>query len=258
MPPSRRPASHAPPNEVRAAPIEPPLVALEGRLICNSVDQAALASELLAEHVPLSRAEPGNLRFDLWQQSDPLVWHLSELYADDAAFQAHRQRLRASRWGRESHGIQRDFIRSTPLPMIRSPQARDAAGIERLLGRNPSRTTSSAAAPAHGPAAHALLVEAAGVIIAFLMMTHQRTPAPALVVAALCVHAALRGRGLGTALLRAALQDVQGHTVLASGPRRWLERMGFSHTAPREHAGQAMMMNLPEHRHQIRPAPRPG
>ena len=38
-----------------------------------------------------SRAEPGNLRYDLWQdQSDPNRFVLDELYADADAVAAHR------------------------------------------------------------------------------------------------------------------------------------------------------------------------
>ena len=37
------------------------------------------------------RAEPGNLRWDVWQERDnPVRFVLDELYVDDAAIQAHR------------------------------------------------------------------------------------------------------------------------------------------------------------------------
>lgn len=37
------------------------------------------------------RAEPGNLRWDVWQdRDDPARFVLDELYVDDAAIQAHR------------------------------------------------------------------------------------------------------------------------------------------------------------------------
>jgi quinol monooxygenase YgiN len=39
-----------------------------------------------------SRAEPGNLRWDVWQdQADPARFVLDELYTDNAAIAAHRQ-----------------------------------------------------------------------------------------------------------------------------------------------------------------------
>lgn len=46
---------------------------------------------LLDTLVAPSRAEPGNLRFDIWQdQTNPCRFVLDELYTDDAAVAAHR------------------------------------------------------------------------------------------------------------------------------------------------------------------------
>jgi len=50
----------------------------------------ALAA-LLDTMIAPSRAEPGNLRYDLWRdRSDPARFVLDELYADDDAVAAHR------------------------------------------------------------------------------------------------------------------------------------------------------------------------
>lgn len=47
---------------------------------------------LLVGMAPLCRAEPGNLRWDVWQdQSQPNRYVLDELYADDDAVAAHRE-----------------------------------------------------------------------------------------------------------------------------------------------------------------------
>lgn len=46
---------------------------------------------LLTGMVAPSRAEPGNLRWDIWRdQTDPGRFVLDELYADNAAVAAHR------------------------------------------------------------------------------------------------------------------------------------------------------------------------
>lgn len=46
----------------------------------------------LREMVRHTRAEPGNLRYDLFQrEGEGLAFELFELYADDAAVEAHRQ-----------------------------------------------------------------------------------------------------------------------------------------------------------------------
>lgn len=48
----------------------------------------ALLDDMLAP----SRAEPGNLRYDLWQdQAEPGRFVLDELYRDDDAVAAHRE-----------------------------------------------------------------------------------------------------------------------------------------------------------------------
>jgi quinol monooxygenase YgiN len=53
----------------------------------KAADLRALLDGMLAP----SRAEPGNLRYDLWQdQADPARFVLDELYADSEAVAAHR------------------------------------------------------------------------------------------------------------------------------------------------------------------------
>ncbi|MFT3729245.1 MAG: putative quinol monooxygenase [Terricaulis sp.] len=48
-------------------------------------------SALLTTILRASRAEPGNLRYDLWcDQADPNRFILDELYADQASIDAHK------------------------------------------------------------------------------------------------------------------------------------------------------------------------
>ncbi|SIN92586.1 putative quinol monooxygenase [Vannielia litorea] len=84
-------------------------IRVEGRLICETEAQAEIARTHLPEHIRLSRAEPGNLRFDITQGDDPLVWHLSEAFESAEAFAAHQARTKDSTWGEVSAGIIRDF-----------------------------------------------------------------------------------------------------------------------------------------------------
>jgi quinol monooxygenase YgiN len=54
--------------------------------------KAQALQALLAGMVGPSRAEPGNLRWDIWQdQADAARFVLDELYVDNAAVAAHRQ-----------------------------------------------------------------------------------------------------------------------------------------------------------------------
>lgn len=53
--------------------------------------QADALRELLFGMAPHCRAEPGNLRWDVWQdQAEPGRYVLDELYDDNAAVAAHR------------------------------------------------------------------------------------------------------------------------------------------------------------------------
>ena len=54
--------------------------------------QVEALQALLAGMVAPSRAEPGNLRWDMWRdQADATRFVLDELYLDNAAVAAHRQ-----------------------------------------------------------------------------------------------------------------------------------------------------------------------
>lgn len=60
-------------------------------LLTARADAADRLRALLDGMLAPSRAEPGNLRYDLWQdQSAPNRFFLDELYVDAAAVAAHR------------------------------------------------------------------------------------------------------------------------------------------------------------------------
>lgn len=225
--------NHAPPLVLggEEIPLERPLVSLSGRLICNDAAQMLLALDLLTEHAELSRAEPGNLRFDLAQAEDPLVWELNELYADEAAFQAHRDRLKDSRWGRESHGIQRDFTRSEPMPRLRAEMAHDRAAVSELLAcafDGPAEARLVEALRADDDLALSLVAEAEGTVIGHVALSPLKAEGPALALAPLAVHPAVQSRGIGEALTRAALAAFDDHTIVVLGDPAYYGRFGFA------------------------------
>ena len=103
--------THAPgPGAQRPAP-SPGQVAISGRLSCSDANQLKTLLEYLPSHIALSRAEPGCLFFDIAQTDDPLIWQVEELYADEAALDAHKARTAASIWADKSAGITRDLHR---------------------------------------------------------------------------------------------------------------------------------------------------
>lgn len=91
----------------------PGAVELTGRLICADPDEAAAVRRHLPEHVALTRAEPGCLRFAVEPTEDPLVWSVAERFVDRAAFDAHQARVRSSPWFEATSGITRDYVVTT-------------------------------------------------------------------------------------------------------------------------------------------------
>lgn len=83
-------------------------VHLTGKLICASEAQAAIVREYLPEHIRLTLAEPGCLEFEV-THAGAMTWDVTEVFADRAAFEAHRARVRASTWGRVTAGIAREY-----------------------------------------------------------------------------------------------------------------------------------------------------
>ncbi|MVA24613.1 putative quinol monooxygenase [Agrobacterium vitis] len=74
----------------------------EGRL--------AAVKAALPLHIELTRAEPGCLSFSVTPCPDVAGRFLvSEVFADQAAFEAHQSRNRASAWFAVTQGIARDY-----------------------------------------------------------------------------------------------------------------------------------------------------
>ena len=85
-------------------------VALTGFLICRSLEEADRVSELLPEHVRLTRAEIGCVRFEVWRsRADPVRYAVYELFTNRDTFEAHQARMQASDWFRVTQHIPRDY-----------------------------------------------------------------------------------------------------------------------------------------------------
>ena len=84
-------------------------VHLSGLLICADEAQALVVREHLAQHVALTRAEPGCVSFAVEPTDDALVWTVEEQFSDADAFAAHQARVGASTWGLATTGIERRY-----------------------------------------------------------------------------------------------------------------------------------------------------
>ncbi len=218
-------------NQIEIPLIEP-LVALSGRLICRDERQWALTQDLLPRHIELSRAEPGNLRFDLRADRPSLTWSLSELFADDAAFAAHQTRTKASRWGRDSGDLRREFDRVDVLPVIRDETPADLAQIAPLLIRafnGPDEARLVEHLRRDGDLTLSLVAEAAGTLIGHLALSPVSAALPAVALAPVAVHPAMQSRGIGGALIRAALQRFPDTTIVVLGDPAYYARFGFTY-----------------------------
>jgi len=85
------------------------MLTLTGRLICTTSEQSERVRAHLADHIRLTRAEPGCLSFTVQQTDDPMVWQVDEAFSDRAAFEAHQNRTASSVWAQATKGIKRDF-----------------------------------------------------------------------------------------------------------------------------------------------------
>ena len=85
------------------------MIRLTGQLICANAHQAGIVAAHLSDHIRLSRAEAGCLHFDITPTDDLLVWQVDESFTDQAAFDLHKQRTRASEWWRATADIRREF-----------------------------------------------------------------------------------------------------------------------------------------------------
>ncbi|WP_341365744.1 putative quinol monooxygenase [Yoonia sp. BS5-3] len=88
---------------------KPGMVALTGTIIIPKDMQADLLP-LLEEHKALTRQEPGCLKFDVAPDADdPTLFHVDELFKDEAAFAHHQSAGAARPWGPASKELMRNF-----------------------------------------------------------------------------------------------------------------------------------------------------
>lgn len=207
-----------------------PMVALHGRLTCADVAQMMVALDLLPDHARLSREEPGCIAFEAAQTDDPLVFAIDELFADEDAFAAHQDRNRGSRWQQGSAGMARDFHRHLLHPSLRPEAPGDEPGLDALLTRafgGPAEAQLLRALRAAGDLAHSLIAHAGGRIVGQAALSPLAAARPALALAPVAVHPALEGRGLGQALVRAALAAAGDLPVVVLGDPGFYARFGF-------------------------------
>lgn len=211
-------------------PLKTPMFGLTGRLICADANQMMTALSLLPEHIALSRAEPGCLYFDLWQDEDPLIWHLSELFVDADAFAAHGARTDDSAWGREGAGIGRELHRQDVIPVIRRETRRDPDAIDALLrdsfgGKDEALLLRKLRE--NGDLSLSLVADAAGTILGHVALSPLAADRPAYALAPLAVAPKAQGLGIGAALVHQAVIWADTASVVVVGAPAYYGPLGF-------------------------------
>ena len=85
-------------------------VYLDGLLVANSAAHRAVIDLYLEDHITLTRAEPGCLKFEVTEDpKDRNKFHVSEIFDSEEAFEAHQTRAKASEWGQHSEKLERRF-----------------------------------------------------------------------------------------------------------------------------------------------------
>ena len=86
-----------------------PQIRLTGHIDVPPARRDAVAAAL-PDHIRLTRAEPGCLRFEVTPDAAvPGRWQVAELFASRKAFEAHQARAGASPWAAATDGIDRHF-----------------------------------------------------------------------------------------------------------------------------------------------------
>ena len=235
-------------HDAKGTPVsmKKPMFGLTGRLICQDAAQMMTALSLLPDHVRLSLDEPGCLHFKLWQDEDPLVWHLSELFVDADAFAAHGTRTKASEWGQESAGIGRDFQPHDVIPVIRPETRQDADIIDARLrdafgGDDEVRIVRKLRED--GDLSLSLVADAAGIIVGHVALSPLGADRPAYALAPVSVAPKAQGRGIGAALVREAVTWADKATVVVVGSPGYYATLGFKPAdLSSPYAGPALQM----------------
>ncbi|MFD1881022.1 GNAT family N-acetyltransferase [Paracoccus pacificus] len=195
-------------------------------------EAAKRIAAILPGHAETTRNEPGCIGFSAEPAGDDANWRVDEAFADSEAFAHHQERISGNHWGQATAGIRRDYNARLADPVIRPEVAADLPGIRSLVTRAFPTDAEARIVDklrADGDLVHSLVAMAGAHVAGHVGLSRVRAPVPALCLAPVSVHPALQGRGLGSDLVRAALDAAQGSVVVVVGDPVFYGRFGFQH-----------------------------
>ena len=84
-------------------------VILQGHIVVSDSDLSAVQSELQV-HIESTQNEEGCLLFKVTQDPENKnIFSVYEEFVDQLAFEAHQQRVKNSRWGKVTMGVERHY-----------------------------------------------------------------------------------------------------------------------------------------------------
>lgn len=225
------------------------LMQLTGQLICRTAEERRVILTHLPDHIRRTVREPGCLYFHVGQTPDPMVWTVSEGFASQQAFDFHQTRTAQSKWMAATRRIRREYQLREAAPEIRPETADDAKAIF-LLNRDnferedePQFIDDLRADSALALSVVAKMERAYLGHIAFApMIGNPKIWALAPVV----VRKPCRNQGIGTALVKAALEIAREKGIdgiICPSEQPFFKRFGFtredaaSFTSPSQKTG---------------------
>ena len=210
------------------------LLQLSGQLICRTPEDRRAILTHLPEHIRRTVREPGCLYFHVGQTTDPMVWSVSEGFASQQAFDFHQARTARSKWMAATRRIRRDYKLREATPEIR-PEASDDAKAIFLLNRDNFDREDEAQfiddLRADGALALSVIAKFDRAYLGHVALTPMLGNPKIWALAPVVVRKPCRNQGVGTALVKAALEIAREKGIdgiVCPSEQPFFKRFGFT------------------------------
>lgn len=210
------------------------LLQLTGRLICRTPEERRAILTHLPDHIRRTVREPGCLYFHVGQTPDPMIWAVSEGFASQQAFEFHQSRTARSKWMAATRQIRRDYALREAWPEIRPELADDAKAIYLLNRDNFEREDEAQFVDdlrADGALALSVVAKLERAYLGHVAFTPMLGNPKIWALAPVVVRKPCRNQGVGTALVKAALEIAREKGldgIICPSEQPFFKRFGFT------------------------------